>query len=127
MKALTVMQPYAWAIMQQEGKTVENRPWRTLYRGRFCVHAGAQYWDADAGWIEFTFGLTVPPREELEFGAILGTVELVDVVRDADLWTEWALPGSYHWLLTDPKPFERPIRGVSGQQRFWEFEEGSEP
>lgn len=126
MKALTILQPYAWAVMQFEGKSIENRSWNTDYRGLFWVHAAKQPWNSEAelaaGWMEHTFGLIVPPPEELQFGAILGTVKLIDVTRHADLWTEWALPGSYHWMLRYPDPLPQAIPDVVGHQRWWEYE-----
>lgn len=39
MRALTLRQPWPWAIAEQ-GKNVENRPWRTRYRGLLAIHAG---------------------------------------------------------------------------------------
>ena len=39
MKALTVRQPWAWAIVHA-GKRIENRTRRTNFRGRFYIHAG---------------------------------------------------------------------------------------
>ena len=38
-KALTVRQPWAWATIYG-GKDVENRRWRTAYRGPLLIHAG---------------------------------------------------------------------------------------
>jgi hypothetical protein len=34
LKALTIHQPWAWATINA-GKDVENRRWKTTYRGRF--------------------------------------------------------------------------------------------
>jgi hypothetical protein len=39
MKALTVCQPWAWAIIHAP-KRIENRTWRTSHRGPLAVHAG---------------------------------------------------------------------------------------
>lgn len=39
-KALTIRQPWAHAIFHL-GKDVENRSWRTRYRGPLLIHAGA--------------------------------------------------------------------------------------
>jgi hypothetical protein len=52
-----------------------------------------------------------PPFDlaSLPHGAVLGTVQLVDVTRDAD--SPWALSDHYHWLLSAPQPFTEPIRG----------------
>ncbi len=40
MKALTVRQPWAWALMEG-GKDIENRKWATTYRGPLAIHAAA--------------------------------------------------------------------------------------
>ena len=45
-RALTVRQPWVWAIAEQ-GKTIENRTWQTAYRGLLAIHAGARF-DDDA-------------------------------------------------------------------------------
>ncbi|MHC4404130.1 MAG: ASCH domain-containing protein [Planctomycetota bacterium] len=39
MKALTICQPWAWAIIHGP-KPVENRGWATKYRGPLAIHAG---------------------------------------------------------------------------------------
>jgi hypothetical protein len=41
MRALTVRQPWAWAIFH--GKPVENRSWATKYRGDLLIHARKQF------------------------------------------------------------------------------------
>ncbi|MET8006287.1 hypothetical protein [Nonomuraea glycinis] len=50
MKAITVYQPWAWAIgraaISPTGKTIENRPWPTRHRGMVAIHAGKK-WDRD--------------------------------------------------------------------------------
>ena len=39
MRALSIRQPWAWLIVNGH-KDIENRSWRTKYRGPFLVHAG---------------------------------------------------------------------------------------
>lgn len=41
MKALTVQQPWAWAIFH--GKDIENRTQLWSYRGPLAIHAGARW------------------------------------------------------------------------------------
>jgi hypothetical protein len=41
MKALTVQQPWAWAIFH--GKDIENRTQLWTYRGPLAIHAGARW------------------------------------------------------------------------------------
>jgi hypothetical protein len=42
MKALSIMQPWAWLIVNGL-KDIENRKWSTDFRGEFLVHAGKTY------------------------------------------------------------------------------------
>jgi len=42
MIALSIQQPWAWAIIHG-GKDVENRTWPTKFRGRFLVHASRKF------------------------------------------------------------------------------------
>ena len=73
MYALSIHQPWAWAILNV-GKNVENRRWRTRYRGPLLIHAGkssTSYEFHAAGW-EAKFGMRLPPWEELTIGSLLG-------------------------------------------------------
>jgi hypothetical protein len=48
-------------------------------------------------------------------GAIIGVVQLLDVVRDSS--SRWAEADHYHWVLADPRPIEPvPMRG---RLRLW--------
>jgi hypothetical protein len=49
-------------------------------------------------------------------GCILGTVDIVDVVTDAD--SEWAEPGQVHWILRNPRPLETPVP-ATGRLGLW--------
>ncbi len=107
---LTVRQPWASAIFEA-GKNVENRTWTTAYRGRLWIHAGVAKTrrDADA-WAEAN-GVSLP-GEPLPRGVILGSVELVDVVRDAD--SPWAMEDHYHWVVSRPTILRRPLEWRGG-------------
>jgi hypothetical protein len=102
---LTVRQPWASAIFHA-GKTVENRPRRTHYRGRLWIHAGEFRGRDEAGRWANHQRLWLP-EEPLPRGVILGSVELVDCIDDSD--SPWALPGSYHWVLQAPMLLVRPV------------------
>jgi len=109
-KALTVIQP--WAQLIVEGvKDVENRSWNTKYRGRLYIHAGkSKRWP----WLA--------PRHAqydhrtITYGAILGAVTLLDVIRDSA--SRFAEKGAYHWLLADPVQFAESIP-MRGRQGLW--------
>ena len=83
MKAVSVHQPWAWAILQA-GKNVENRSWRTHHRGPLLVHAAksrASYDAQDpARWLRL-YGVVLPAWNELTTGAILGVVDVVGCVE----------------------------------------------
>jgi len=104
MKALTIIQPWAWAIIHGQKKAVENRTWRTDYRGGLYVHAGKKFARLD----RFPDGSPVPARGELVFGAILGTVQLVDCVPAADRPGDPWAAGPWCLVLADPRPLARP-------------------
>src|SRR5690606_16078302 len=103
---------WAWAIMHA-GKDVENRTWTTPYRGRLRIHAGLKV--AEHG-PSFLAGLGIEMPDDLPLGAIVGDVELVDIVEGAS--SPWARPGMYHWLLADPRPYDEPILH-DGQRRLF--------
>lgn len=92
MKALTVQQPYAWAIVHG-GKTIENRTTLWKYRGPLAIHAGARWserggrsplvWDAlrdRYGWPTGPVAAMRDPRPGFDAirpdGIIIGVVDL---------------------------------------------------
>jgi hypothetical protein len=106
---------------------VENRPWRTSYRGPFLIHAGKQWWGDDVDWINEVLaadylGEQVPAREDLAFGAIVGVARLTAVIdngpRRVGSQSPWASPDSpYHWCVEDATMLEGIE--VSGAQGWW--------
>ena len=114
MKALTIHQPWAWAIVAGL-KAVENRTWRTPYRGPLAIHAGISERSLEHG-TRFCerHGIAVPA--DLVLGAVIGVVELVDVVPVADRPDDPWASGPWCWVLADPRPLETPVaaRGMPG-------------
>lgn len=112
MKALTVLQPWAWAIIHGP-KRIENRTWFTRYRGPLAIHAGVSHARlGDEG--ELLPGM--PPYCELVYGAIIGTVDLVDCVRLVDVAGRPFATGPWCWIIERPQALARPIpfRGRQG-------------
>lgn len=105
MKALTIRQPWAWAIVAGY-KHIENRSRRTNYRGPLLVHAGAQL---DSAGFEFLWrvGLHKKLPVDLPTGGLIGVVQLADCIKRSK--SEWALPGYWHWVLRDPREFRKPL------------------
>jgi hypothetical protein len=108
MKALTIKQPWAWAILFA-GKDVENRSWSTSYRGPVVIHAGVSLHDGS-----LPKRLPTPTPTQFDVSALLGIVDLVDVVEHSrSRWFE----GDFGWVLKNPRPFE-PIP-CKGMLRLW--------
>jgi hypothetical protein len=119
MKAITLRQPWAWAIINA-GKDIENRDWKTHSRGRVAIHAAVgmtrgQYEEA----CEYIRGISrmikIPAYEDLERGAIVGTVEVVACVQDSD--SPWFM-GKYGFVLARPRRLREPIP-CKGALSFW--------
>lgn len=119
LKALSVRQPWAWAIIHA-GKDVENRLWRpshpgVRFRGPVCIHAArgmTQDEYEEARSFMGMFGTACPPAHKLLRGGIIGTVEIIDFVGQSE--SPWFM-GPAGLVLANPKPCEFiPARGELG-------------
>ncbi len=117
MKALSIRQPWAWAILHA-GKDIENRDWPARLRGTILIHAAkgmtqGEYIDA-AHTIRSARGNVgaLPSFSQLERGGIVGQVEIVDCVeRSSSLW----FFGRYGFVLRNAKPLPFvPFKGALG-------------
>lgn len=113
-KALTIKQPWAWAIIEA-GKDVENRSRRTHYRGPLFVHAGLQ--DSLEGW-EWLDEMGIPLPVDPPTGGIIGLVDLVDCVQGHD--SPWAMEGYYHWIVENPR--RREFVPMSGKLSMFDVD-----
>ena len=126
MKALTIKQPWAGLIVTGI-KDVENRTWRTNYRGRILIHASkipcsrgdleAYPLPALAGHIE----ISKYSPSQFAGGAIIGSVEIVDCIMNHP--SEWSEKGVYNWVLANPVKFDKPVLNVNGMLGLWDYNE----
>lgn len=146
MKALSVKQPWASLIVrgapvfkavdigenkQEVGlagvvfKDVENRKWKTNYRGRVLIHASkrALPFEYMLEYLNQKIGISVyaclllsgdvySPR-----GVILGEVDIVDCIDNST--SPWAEQGQYHLIMSNPKAYKEPVP-CRGQLGFFE-------
>ncbi|BCJ89999.1 hypothetical protein IZ6_07340 [Terrihabitans soli] len=126
LKALSVRQPWACGLLYL-GKPVENRTWRTEFRGRVLLHAAKA--EPDEIEIESVRQLGAAAiarlREEcaetgdhfdfpqlLDRGGIIGSIEIFDCVTHCP--SPWFV-GPYGFLCRDPRPLPfTPFRGQLG-------------
>ena len=80
MKALSIQQPWAWLIVNGY-KDVENRTWRTKFRGKFLVHASKRYDKEGEAWVRKNFPkIPLPAKDELPMGGFVGIAYMKDCV-----------------------------------------------
>lgn len=146
MKALTIKQP--WASLICYGiKDIENRTWKTNFRGRvyihsssprkFTIHLNDEQTKLAAPVLKMAFDGIMP------FGAIIGEVDIIDcVINHPSIWAEktkehllYEEPATgkmtpyhsrgigavYNWVLANPVIYDKPILNVKGKLSFWEY------
>lgn len=129
MKAITLMSPWAWAIIHA-GKDVENRTWTTGHRGTIWVHAGLREDETAQATPAILSAMAKASAHFLRHmdlrGYVLGTVQIARVHHandcrkpDGTLCSPWALPDMHHWELVNPVPFACPFP-ERGKQGLWE-------
>src|SRR5262249_55894744 len=98
-QALSIRQPWAYAILHF-GKNVENRSWHTHFHGPILIQAPLKVEKDEARKLKLN-------PDDLCTGAIVGSVEIVDSVRNSK--SQWAIRGQWHWLLKNPRVLTKPI------------------
>jgi hypothetical protein len=144
MKALSIRQPWAWAILNA-GKDIENRDWGDRYPslheahrmvenaitadgGLFLIHASAgmtrgEYEDclstihAISLQTHFPNGLMLPAFADLARGGIVGQAQIYDVVTEHS--SPWFF-GRIGLVLRNVKPL--PFRPIKGSLGFFEVD-----
>lgn len=124
MKVLTIKQPWAWLIA--EGiKKVENRTWKTNYRGILAIHAGKSNSDLSSDLIQridsilIGTGIALPSTNVLksEQGCIIAIANLIAITTNQN--DKWAIPGQFHWKLESAKRISpMPAQGKLG---LWDY------
>jgi hypothetical protein len=144
MKALTIKQPWAGLIISGV-KDIENRSWKTNYRGRIYVHAAQKPVPMngdDNGFMPPSIEahkqlFKLHPTSEGRWpdilaaypnSCIIGEVDIIDCVIDhPSVWAEKSplneLAGivTYNWVLANPLKYSEPILNVKGSLSFWEY------
>jgi hypothetical protein len=125
LKALSIRQPWAWAITHA-GKDIENRTWATKFRGRMLIHAGKTVIEKDYDKCfdvikDINRRETPPPILRTlrlgPFGGIVGECEIVDCLTQSD--SPWFF-GPYGFVLRNCQPL--PFAPCKGKLGFFEVE-----
>lgn len=101
MKALSIRQPYAWLIVNGH-KDVENRTWRTPYRGPVLIHAGKTYPKRDhEDDFDCYAAQGYPADRESMLGGIVGIANITGCVTSSD--SRWWI-GPVGFTLAEAEP-----------------------
>ena len=126
MKVLTIKQPWATLIMQQD-KRFEFRSWQTKYRGDLLIHAGKGI-DKEA---MKRLAKYIP--KDMPTGKILGKVKLIDCIKmspefkemllkeNKEIYTDSSFKENYGWQLENVEVFKEPIE-AKGRLSLWEYD-----
>jgi hypothetical protein len=147
MKALSIKQPYAQLIV--EGfKDIENRTFKTHYRGKIYIHASGKWHDrlktnslfTKGQWLDLVNKSSQRTNNlyryleqnvatmKLETYAIIGEVEIIDcVLHHPSVWSENVMSIDtgkpiWNWVLANPVLYDKPILNVKGKLSFWDID-----
>lgn len=126
MKALTIRQPWAHAILHL-GKDIENRDWFSTLRGRIAIHASKTMTRREItearDFVQSMVGLDIaqamPAKGNYPVGSIVGVATVRGCVQRYD--SPWFV-GRYGFVLEDPIALPEPIP-MRGQLSFWDVPE----
>ena len=134
MKVLSFLQP--WASLTVMGlKKLETRSWSTKHRGEMLIHASMGQSGALLAQ-EPPFLKYITDFSKLPFGAIIGKVQLTDIIKVQSLHMSDAVinqltmeerafgdysNGRYVWVLEEPELFTKPVK-MKGTLGLWNFE-----
>jgi hypothetical protein len=127
MKALSIKQPWAWLIAQGI-KDVENRSWRTNFRGDFLIHASKSFDYSGMNWISSNFPeikntikkiamLVKNDSKSGFFGGIIGKGRIIDCV---DSYQSPWFTGPYGFIIVDP--MKLPYAACKGKLGFFDID-----
>lgn len=130
MKAITIKQPWAQLIAQGI-KDIENRTWKTKFRGKVLIHTSAKSVDVLFSveqsaqlWMNGFDATTVISNDSFPTSAIIGEIDIVDcVINNSSIWAEKSDADSkpiYNWVLANPVLYKKSILNIKGKLSFWE-------
>ena len=130
MYSLSLFQPWAQAVVDG-AKKIETRSWYTKIRGELAIHAVAmkpnKYLAEQTRGDCRRFGYD---PDKVAFGAVLGTVELVECVcftpefvalfsEKEKRWGNFEL-GRYGFIFENVRKFKQPVPAI-GYRRLWNW------
>lgn len=124
--ALSVRQPWAWAINEGH-KPLENRSRHAMKflgrTGRYALHASQGMKISEYEYAKrfmAALGVECPPPHELVRGGIIGSFEYFGVLKDVSK-ERWGIPPNHGMLLGNIRKLDQPIPCM-GELGFFRWE-----
>lgn len=100
--AISIRQPWCHHILH-DGKDIENRSWKTTFRGQVLIHASSNVEVLDRAEVQ---------TRAMPLGGIVGVMEIVDCVTD---WHSDWFCGPFGFVIRNARPLPFvPCRGKLG-------------
>lgn len=125
MKALSMLQPYAW-LFANGYLTTDDRTWPTAYRGALAIHASKGFHPQYYAFLMEHTDWALPEPLEFDRGGVVGIATLAGCTAPLsprgspmsrlDLRrAHFGAPGHFGFVLEAPRPVEfLPFRGNRG-------------
>ena len=114
-KVLTIRQPWAWLIVSGY-KDIENRTWKTNYRGPLLIHAASSFARIPFEEIEARYRVKPPSRDKMHRGGIIGICDLIDcVTKHRSKW----FAGPYGFVVRNAKA--QRFEPMIGRLNLWNY------
>jgi len=109
LRCLSIHQPWAWLICAG-AKQIENRTWKTDFRGTIVIHASTSQSVLKDCLSEIKSDSSDFRLDDFAYGAIIGLADIVDIQvygreHEADVYAS----GPYCWRLANPRLLKKPI------------------
>jgi hypothetical protein len=108
-----------FTAMLKFGKDIENRSWKSSFRGTIALHAAKgmprSEYEKSKEYIERITGRAAPRPDELKLQSIIGLIDIVDCVTSSK--SPWFF-GPYGFVVRNPVVLPEPIP-CSGALSFW--------
>lgn len=124
MKVITLKQP--WATLVAEGiKRYEFRSWKTNYRGKVLIHAGAGVDKKDMKRFSY-LNLEYPSKKIIAEVEIEDCLELTDklnqeIMNENNIAYGSKIRTGYAWKLKNAKKIDLDIE-INGKLGFWNYD-----
>lgn len=124
MKALSIKQP--WSSLIAHGiKDIENRTWKTNFRGRIYIHSTATFTKKQQKIrtnLFFSHKIDLRHPSSYPVSAIIGEVDIVDcVIGHKSVWADHSKSEKpiYNWVLKNAILYDKPILNIKGALSLW--------